>query len=364
MEEERGMKHSMEREGEKAAPKHMGISVLFFLAVMVLTFFAFFRNTQLSDIYAALARMSPWYLAAAAVCAAFFVSAEGMMIWYLLASIHKERRLPHKRTGIFRCIAYSFIGFFYSGITPSATGGQPMQLYHMNKDGNRLADSSVVLMTVAVIYKLVLSVIGILIYVFWRVPLKGYLGKYMDLFVLGLFLNSGLVLLLLFVMFAPKQAGRVIHKLEQALVKIHLFKYSERRIRKIDSFINGYRESVGFLVTHTGKVLVVLVLTTVQRFSVFVLTWLVYRGFQLTGTPIWDIMWLQAATYISVDMLPIPGSQGITELVYRRAYASVFPKKLLFPSMMAVRGLSFYLVFFIGFLAVIWKMFHNASHES
>uniref|UniRef100_UPI003FEDFE68 lysylphosphatidylglycerol synthase transmembrane domain-containing protein n=1 Tax=Roseburia sp. TaxID=2049040 RepID=UPI003FEDFE68 len=354
----------MKNETKKQNRNHMIFYAVFFLAVMFLTFHLIFKNTELDDIYGALDLMHPGYLLAAAFDAVLFVALEGIMIWYLISALHKEYGLPGKGSGVLRCIGYSFIGFFYSGITPSATGGQPMQLYHMNKDGNRLADSSVVLMTVAVIYKLVLSVIGILIYVFWRVPLKGYLGKYMDLFVLGLFLNSGLVLLLLFVMFAPKQAGRVIHKLEQALVKIHLFKYSERRIRKIDSFINGYRESVGFLVTHTGKVLVVLVLTTVQRFSVFVLTWLVYRGFQLTGTPIWDIMWLQAATYISVDMLPIPGSQGITELVYRRAYASVFPKKLLFPSMMAVRGLSFYLVFFIGFLAVIWKMFHNASHES
>lgn len=37
-----------------------------------------------------------------------------------------------------------------------------MQLYYMKKDGNDLADSSVVLMVVAVIYKFVLVLFGVL----------------------------------------------------------------------------------------------------------------------------------------------------------------------------------------------------------
>ncbi len=64
------------------------------------------------------------------------------MIWYLLRALN---------CGVspFSCIRYSFIGFFYSGITPSATGGQPMQLYYMKKAGIKISDSTVVLMTVA-----------------------------------------------------------------------------------------------------------------------------------------------------------------------------------------------------------------------
>ena len=62
------------------------------------------------------------------------------------------------------------------GITPSATGGQPMQLYYMSRDDNRLSESSVVLMTVALIYKLVLVLIGIAALVFWQKPLRVYLA--------------------------------------------------------------------------------------------------------------------------------------------------------------------------------------------
>ena len=62
------------------------------------------------------------------------------MIWRLLRLSGNDATLPG-------CIQYSFIGYFYSDITPSATGGQPAQLYEMCKDGNNASDSTVFLIT-------------------------------------------------------------------------------------------------------------------------------------------------------------------------------------------------------------------------
>ncbi|MFR3423474.1 MAG: hypothetical protein ACLTTO_07580 [Lachnospiraceae bacterium] len=53
-----------------------------------------------------------------------------------------------------------------------------MQLYYMQKEGHKVSDSSVVLMTVAVVYKLVLALMGVAILLFYRTQLMGYLGNY------------------------------------------------------------------------------------------------------------------------------------------------------------------------------------------
>lgn len=50
-----------------------------------------------------------------------------------------------------------------------------MQLYYMQKEGHKVSDSSVVLMTVAVVYKLVLALMGVAILLFYRTQLMGYL---------------------------------------------------------------------------------------------------------------------------------------------------------------------------------------------
>ncbi len=318
----------------------------FFLLVMGLSFYTVFHGQDMEQVGSALRKLSPVALCLALLTALFFVSAEGIMIWYLLRSMNGK-------SGVLKCISYSFIGFFYSGITPSATGGQPMQLYYMCKDKNSLSESSVVLMTVALIYKFVLVLIGVAILICWHEPLKFYLREYYPLFLLGLALNLTLVLILLAVMFAPGGIKSVIVKIEKLLVKIGILKPSVKRKEKMEKFVDGYQGAVRFLLEHKGKVVAVCLFTLLQRCSVFVLTWIIYRGFSLEGVDIITVMFLQASVYIAVDMLPLPGAQGITEMMYRSIFTGVFTGGYLMPSLYVTRGISFYFLLIAG-MAVIF----------
>lgn len=78
--------------------------------------------------------MSVGYLVPAAALAIFCMRRR---IYDLVSASGNESK-PKKRRKFFDSLyQYSFIGFFYSGITPSATGGQPVQLYYMSKDGEQ-----------------------------------------------------------------------------------------------------------------------------------------------------------------------------------------------------------------------------------
>ena len=103
---------------------------------------------------------------------------------------------------------------------------------------------------------------------------------------------------------------------------------------------------------HRGKLAVVIGVTLLQRCSVFFLTYVVYRGFHLQETGVMTIMALQSAVYLAVDMLPVPGAQGITELVYRSAFEGIFTKSFLIPSMLVSRAMNFYLPLLVSGAAV------------
>lgn len=318
----------------------------FFLLVMGLSFYTVFRGQDMEQIGSALRRLSLPAVCMAILTTLFFVGAEGIMIYYLLRSMNGK-------SSMLRCVSYSFIGFFYSGITPSATGGQPMQLYYMCKDKNGLSESSVVLMTVALIYKFVLVLIGIAMLIFWHRQLMFYLQEFFPLYLLGLVLNLALVLILLAVMLAPKGIKIVMLGVEKMLVKIRLLKVSEQRIEKIEQFVGGYQDAVHFLLTHKRKVFNVCLFTLLQRCSVFILTWIVYRGFALEGADAVTVALLQASVYIAVDMLPVPGAQGITELMYRNIFAGIFTGGYLMPSLYVTRGISFYFPLLAGLAVVV-----------
>lgn len=329
--------------------KKLVFNVIIFLAIMALTVWFVFRDEGVEAVLTAMTQMSIVHLLLAVAIAVFFVSAEGMMIWYLLRSINGTSSFSG-------CISCAFIGFLFSGITPSATGGQPMQLYYLTREGNSWSHSSVVLMLVALMYKLVLVLFGAGMLVFWHASLRGYLGAgYYRLFLLGLALNTLLVAGLLMVMFTPSVIRMLISKAEWLAVKLHLLKKAGSKQARLDHFMENYQHALAFLKEKKEKMLVVFAGTVVQRVAVFALTYVVYRGIGLSGTPLTTIMWLQASVYIAVDMLPIPGAQGITEAMYRHVFLNVFTAGHVTASMCISRGVSFYLMIVVGLIVTLYQ---------
>lgn len=93
-------------------------------------------------------------------------------------------------------------------------------------------------------------------------------------------------------------------KMERLLVKMRVLKPSTRRRDKIENFVEGYQDAVYFLAAHKGKIFGVCLFTFLQRCSVFVLTWIIYRGFSLEGA----------------DMMTVASLPGVG--IYCRRYAS------------------------------------------
>ncbi|MGN0384522.1 MAG: YbhN family protein [Lachnospiraceae bacterium] len=328
------------------------LSALFFVALMTLTFYIVFQTQDLGEVLETIAVMNKAYLALAIFTAFFFVAAEGILFFYMFRSIGD-------RVGFLQCIKYAFIGFFYCGVTPSATGGQPMQLFHMQRDGHKVADSTVVLISAATAYKIILVVMGIGIAVFWWGGLKNHLGMYMPLYFVGLFLNAALVALLLAILLNGRGMEKILLGLERFAVKIHILKHSEKRIEKMEEVVKQYRKVVLFLKTHLHVVLFLTVVTFIQRCSVFGLTYFIYRGMGLSGAGLFTVMALQAVVYITVDMLPLPGSQGITELVYTAVFGQIFVGGTLTISMCVTRGINFYLPFIVSAVVAGISFFHK-----
>lgn len=315
-------------------------TIIFFI-IMFLTFYAIFRKKDLQEIGNSVTQMTLHSVIIAMGLSILFVCTEGIIIWYLLLAMGN-------RNSIWRCIQYSFIGFFYSGITPSATGGQPVQLYYMKCDGNKASDSFAILMTVALAYKMVLVIIGLCLFLLWYQSLKRFMKEYIIFFFLGIFLNLVVILIIVFAMTFPNKLIKNVYFFEKGMIRLGIWNVNIERKEKIQRFVVDYCQTVDFIVGHKSKLVSVFILTMIQRSSMFLLTYIVYRGFHLSGTNMFEIMALQAAIYIAVDMLPVPGAQGITELVYQTVYFNIFPDVYLVSSMLVIRGISFYFLLFVS----------------
>lgn len=114
------------------------LGTLFFLGILALTFWYVFRDENLGKVLDYLTDADIRYVLPAMAAVVGFILGESPAMSQLLHPLGAKPKF-------YRCCLISFVGFFYSAITPSASGGQPMQLLYMRRDGVPGAVSTVVL---------------------------------------------------------------------------------------------------------------------------------------------------------------------------------------------------------------------------
>ena len=307
---------------------------VFLAVVFALTVYGVFHGEDLSSMMDAIHRADKRWLVPGIALVAFFIWGESIIIWYMMRS---SWICLKKRT----CFLFSSVGFFFSCITPSASGGQPMQIYYMKKEKISIPVSTVILMIVTITYKLVLVVIGIGIAIFGRGFLHKYLEGILPVFYLGLALNIFCVTFMTILVFHPLLAKAIMVKGMKLLERLHLVKKKDGRLKKLEDSMDTYRNTAAYLKNNPFVIVKVIGITFIQRMALFAVTWFVYQAFGLHGTGFWEILFLQAVISVSVDMLPLPGGMGISETLFLNIFSPVFGG-LLLPGMVLSRGLGYY----------------------
>ena len=319
------------------------LNVLFIFLIGVLTFRLVFKDRALGQILDDLDKANKLWLLGGAVLAVLFVAGEAVIIRYMLG-LFKEK-IPLRR-----CLKYSFVGFFFSYITPSSSGGQPAQMYYMKKDGIGLGHSTLTMLVITLTFKAVLVVFGGAFLIFRRELVLENTGDYFWLVVTGFMLNLIYSAGLAFLLLKPKAACKLINGTVRLLCRIGLIspKKRQRLFHKVVRLEKTYRQGAEYVRTHLGTIARVFGMTCVQRLFFFAVTWVVYQSYGLSGTSFLDIVVMQTMIAVSVEMLPLPGAAGITEACFMVMFGGIFGEALVRPGMLLSRGLTFYVILFLG----------------
>ena len=329
------------------------LNIAFLLLVLGLTIYFVFRGEDLDNLVHWLGQADWRYWIGSVVCVVIFIIGESFIIHYLMKTLSLRLKLTH-------CFLYSFIGFFVSCITPSASGGQPAQIYYMQKDGLPIPTTTLVLMLVTITYKLVLVMIAVFVFIFRPPVVMGYLEPVMFWAVLGLVLNIIAIGNLLILVFHPSLASWIVRMVSRILHKLHLFKFEEKGMKKVESAMEQYHGVADYYRTHHLVIWNAFFITVVQRFLLFFVTYLVYRSFGLRGESVMTIVLLQGMISEAVDMLPLPGGMGISETLFLTIFAPICGE-LLLPVMVVSRGISYYtqLLISAGMTVVAHVLIHR-----
>lgn len=252
-------------------------------------------------------------------------------------------------------IRYTLIGFFFSSITPAASGGQPMEIYYMHKDNISVANSTLTLLVQLCCFQIVSITFGIVSAIVNFEVLRSGL---IYLFVLGILLNSSALVLLIIGIFSKRLSEGLI-KFSVKFLKFFRIRNIEKKQERLEKELAAYQESAVYIKEH--KILMVKTILTiiVQLVVYYSVPYWVYLAFGFNSYNIFQIITLQALLYATVSGIPSPGSVGVSEGGFLGIFKNAFPETIISSAMLLSRGVNFYLLIIISSIIVIISTLKN-----
>jgi uncharacterized protein (TIRG00374 family) len=328
------------------AKKKNLIGGVLLLALMVLTMYHLLRGKQLSQIFTILTQVKLGWIFAGVALMFVFVACEASCTRFTL------RYLGHD-AGRLRCLGYAFVGFYFSSITPSSTGGQPAQIYYMSKDGIPAAHGTLSMLLDTACYQVaILLCAGVAL--LFRPGLLTAMGTGLGLLlVLGAAIMLVFTVAMLLFMFLPNAAQRLADRILALLVRTRLVKDGERWRARLEHQMEEYHAGADCILHNPIMTIRLLLITLFQLACQFAVPYTVYRALGLVGHGAFEIICAQALLTLAVSMLPLPGAVGVTEGGFVRFFAVFFGTRLVTPAVLLSRGVSFYAFLALSALATL-----------
>lgn len=315
---------------------------ILFIILIGITFAIVFKDQDINSILEILSKVNKRYILIACISILGYIICEAL-------NVKRNLKALEENVSIIKCIKYTMINIFFSGITPSSTGGQPMEVYYMHKDGVKISNGTLCVLVQSCSFQIITLSFAI-ISIFFNM-------KYMTislwvLFGIGFILNSIILLIYLIAIFSKRLSDFAIKLIVKIMKKLRI-KNIEEREEKLKKGLESYQDSSKYIKNNKNVVLKTLITTAFQIFFLYGVTYFVCQSFGMLEYNIFKIVSMQAIVYTSTSGIPLPGAVGISESNFIIMFKNIFSQDIATSAMLLSRGVSFYLIVIISGVIVI-----------
>lgn len=319
-------------------------NIIFFVVLFALTFFFLIRGENFNNIGNVLSSVDIKYIILGIIVMSFYMLGDAINNKVLLKNFGYNK-------SILETLKYAFIGFFYSAITPSSTGGQPMQLYHMNKDGIEISHATIVLLLQACSY----HIITLLYMIVGSIANGGYLIDNLNYFVILLAVGISITLCVLTVLLGlifSKRASRIFTRFVKWFIKVFKFKNRDNIIIKLEKEVEEFKVSADYIKKNKKIFLKVMLVSIFQMTAFYSVTFITTRALNI-DVNYFKVLTLQAVLFSAISSIPLPGSIGISEIGFGAIFLPIFGEKLIGTATIMNRFMSFYFFVIVSMIIAI-----------
>lgn len=346
------------------------INISIMVIVSAVTIFFMLKDDPMQVINS-LANCNAWYLILSILIMLGFYLVEALILT-VLARMYK--RNYKYRKGFLN----GMIGAFFSGITPSNSGGQFAQAYTFSKQGVKITNAASILLMHFIVYQSV-SVLFSLIILFFKfdqmraytqvINIFGFNFEILSLAILGFVINASVILILFFAAFSKKLHHFITTTGVNIMYRFHLIKNKEQKALELNTKFETFRielkrlmQNVWVLVITCLLFLVKLVLYNIIPYFVALSLGVHFKS-DNTFINIFDSTAMSLFSTTITGMVPIPGASGGAELVFKMLFNNFFVAdgSTINAIILIWRSITYYFGLIVGF--VIFMLYHEVPKK-
>ncbi|WP_290172093.1 lysylphosphatidylglycerol synthase transmembrane domain-containing protein [uncultured Dubosiella sp.] len=225
-----------------------------------------------------------------------------------------------KNYSVLNGIVVAFTGTFFSGITPSATGGQFGQAYIFKKQGigaSILWADFIIYQTTMMVYVTILFCMKFFYYshqsAWFTLVLAGYVVNFVVIF--------GLYTMALF----PKIYIHLSQWIVKVLSRLRILKNPEKTLESWTLQMTSFTSEIKKLAGDKKAIVECMLINTVRLTMLYALPFLIARllGIHLAMDQLVDVIALSSFVTMANSFIPIPGASGGTEMMFSILFSPI-----------------------------------------
>lgn len=339
------------KEGQPCQKKKRKIpwSMLYIAATIVAVLLFGLFNQKFGDVFHTISNLTPGFLTLGILIILVYFVFEGEIFRLLLRS-------QGYQISFFSGQKNALLGLYYSYITPSSTGGQPMQAAYLLRDKIPVGISTAVLIIKFVCFQCGFVVVSVASLIGMYGKLQADNPTIIPFAILGIAINGFSILFFASLFFKP--VSKVLCHFAKWLVgKFRFLRKREGLIETIDRFqadFNSYTDDF----KGKQKSLVAGVLLSIPQFIVQMsVIYFIFRAFGYHNVGYFEIVAVQSLLQVSVSFMPMPGASGAQEIGFSSFFQNYFVNDDLYAAVMVWRFFTYYLVVIAGAVFVVADQF-------
>lgn len=260
--------------------------------------------------------------------------------------------------------------FFFNGITPFSSGGQPFQAYALKAKKMKLSDSTSALLINFLAYQIVMNLFSVVCLCVYFSKLKSQIDNLIWLVIVGFSIN---ILMMLFIILigTTKFAGNLMVKFLRLLCKIKFInKFLGNKIEAFQVYVSEMQNAFKEMAQSKRIMLFVFLTKILALFCYYSIPFFIFYaiGVDLTFKDLFYVISMTSFALTISVWVPTPGASGGAELAFTTLFSGLlsgYPdaNNLAVSGMLLWRLLTYYFIMVYGFIMYILFERRNKNED-